>query len=105
MKLLFVCLAHSQRSPTAEDLVNKSKKNSAKSCGLDAFSDIPVSIKLLRWADKVFVMESYMKQQLEERFPYERISRKVSVLDIPDTFERNDPQLIRILAEKLKEYL
>lgn len=105
MKLLFVCREHWNRSVAAEKLVKKAKKHPARSCGLNPLCDIPISSKLIRWADKIFVMDTSMKDYMKKKFPKEKLEKKLEVLDVPDIFLRNDPHLAEILREKLKKYI
>jgi len=62
-----------------------------------------VSRELIDWADKIFVMEEEHKEHVVEKRP--EAAGKVVVLGIPDVYNRNDPVLRRVLAEKLKAYL
>lgn len=102
--LLFVCTANLQRSPTAESLFGGDSQYEARSCGTHTLSQTSCSEELIQWADVIFCMETRHKQNILERFP-EVSSAKIKVLDIPDVFQRDDPQLIRILKEKLDSWL
>ena len=105
---LFVCLANMNRSPTAEDVFrglvkSKGKRIRTNSAGLSYLSKQPINNKLAKEADIIFVMEKYMKDQLEQLF---RIKPgKIIVLNIPDIYERDDPVLIKILLDVLESYL
>ncbi len=102
-KLLFVCRANFQRSPTAESLFKNSEKYEAKSAGTSQISETILSKQALDWADKIFVMEQKHKKFILRNFP--NISKEVIVLDIPDSYYKNSPELIKLLKEKLHKYL
>ena len=104
MKLLFVCTENLQRSPTSEDLFKDSKKHDVRSAGTSYFAIKRINKKDIKWADKIFVMEQHHKNYIEKKFPVSK-EKEIIVLNIPDIYYRNDPELINILKEKLKEYL
>lgn len=104
LKVLFVCTAHLQRSPTAVDvfyklLEEKGKTAEVRSAGVDYFSDKRVTKKLIDWADKIYVMEEEHKRFITLISP--ESEKKIKVLGIPDIYYRGEPELIRILREKL----
>ena len=103
-KLLFVCILNLQRSPTAESLFENHKKFEAKSCGIDVFAEKQISKQAVEWADIIFCMEDIHKNFIVKNFPQTQ-NKEIIVFNIPDVYYRNDPELIRILKEKLKKYL
>ena len=103
-KLLFVCSANLQRSPTAESLFENNEKYEAKSAGTDVFAINPLTHKTINWADVIFCMEGFHKDFILENFQ-EANEKEIINLDISDIYYRNDPELIEILKEKLKKYL
>jgi predicted protein tyrosine phosphatase len=54
-------------------------------------------------ADKIFVMELDMVTEMVEE--YGQNPAKVVCPDIQDIYERNEPELVRRLEQKLYEYL
>jgi predicted protein tyrosine phosphatase len=54
-------------------------------------------------ADKIFVMEREMLTTMLEQ--YGQNPAKVVCLDIPDIYERDEPELVWTLEQKLYEYL
>jgi predicted protein tyrosine phosphatase len=99
-KLLFICNANLQRSPTAEEIFKD--RYETKSAGVGELARIPVSKELLEWADITFVMEDWMKDEIETRF-----SGKYAIisLDIPDIFVYMDEKLIVLLKDKVNKAL
>jgi len=91
-KYLFVCLGNMDRSPTADTVF----REMAKKRGIE----IKVESAGMDNAYKIFVMESYMKNSLVE--DYSQNPKKIFSLNIPDMYERNDPELVAWLKEKLR---
>ncbi|MBS3071183.1 phosphotyrosine protein phosphatase [Candidatus Pacearchaeota archaeon] len=103
-KLLFVCTANLQRSPTAESLFDGNEKYEVKSVGINGLSPKKITVHSMKWADIIFCMEEIHKDYILKKFP-EFKKKKIVILDIQDTYFRNDLRLIGILTEKLDKYL
>jgi predicted protein tyrosine phosphatase len=108
MRFLFVCHANADRSPTAEEVCRRIARESgleieAGSAGLSRGANRPVTKEMADRADTIFVMEPYMVTELVEKYGQE--PGKIVCLDIPDIYERNEPELVSTLEQKLYEYL
>lgn len=103
MKLLFVCTENLQRSPTAA-LLFKKTKHLVKSAGISLTAEKRLTKQAIIWADIIFVMEDMHKKYILDNFP-EAKDKEIKVLNIPDIYMKNNPELIKILKEKLKEFL
>lgn len=108
MRILFVCTANRDRSPTAEDLYAGDPRYEARSAGTWQYAVTPLTRELLLWADRVFVLcESQDRHRtlVEERFP--DVSRPIVDLDLPDRKDwcRGHPGLVRVLLERLEPHL
>jgi predicted protein tyrosine phosphatase len=96
---LFVCSAGLLRSPTGAALAVKKGLN-ARSCGSAIeYALIPISANLIMWAEKiVFVNEENYHEALELFKDYQMLHNLLTVrslvLNIPDMYEYNDPELI-----------
>ena len=96
---LFVCSAGLLRSPTGATLAIRKGIN-ARACGSEIdIALIPISANLVMWAQKiVFVNESNYFDTLELFKDHQRlhnlITMRALVLDIPDMYEYNDPEVI-----------
>lgn len=104
-KVLFVCTANIQRSPTAENLFQGWKGIwEAKSAGITPEPDGKrLTQELLDWADIVIVMETMHGRYIRTHF---RCAKgKVHVLNIADRYYRDDPELKRELLEKVPSVL
>lgn len=99
MKVLFICNQNQNRSKTAEELFKD--KFETKSAGL--FNEKPVTEKEINWSDVVVVMEEEHREELAKRFPKLYMKKRIVSLNIPDIYYYNDPELIKILKEKIKD--
>jgi len=102
-KALFVCTGNMDRSPTAEWLLKGKKGFEAKSAGTWIHAEKRISKDLVDWADIIFAMEEKHKEAILAISP--EAKDKVIVLNVPDIYGRNDPELVRILEEKLSRHL
>ena len=62
-----------------------------------------VSKELIDWADMIFVMEEHHKEALIRID--QNAEAKIIVLGVDDNYLKDDPELTRILKERLSEYL
>lgn len=105
-RILFLCTANVDRSPTAEDLYAGDPRYDVRSAGLASFARRPVDRELLVWADRVFVMcerEDRHATQIRLRFP--DLRRPVIDLDVLDRWPRGHPELVRLLEKRLSPHL
>jgi len=100
--VLFVCTGNVDRSPTAEAMVKNTLGINAKSAGTSYAATVPITPKLINWADAIFVMEDKHEEAIVKLVPSSY--KKIRVLDIPDIFYRDQPELKKLLAQKLKPY-
>ena len=103
---LFVCSAGLLRSPTGAALAVQRGIN-ARSCGSNFnYALIPCSANLIRWADKIVIVNGENLWQLEDNFLghkelLEQIEQKQIVLNIPDNFEYMDLELVQMFEDEL----
>ena len=105
---LFVCYANVDRSPTAEVVCRRIAAENgldieASSAGTSHGANRPVTKHMADLADKIFVMEREMLTTMLEQ--YGQNPAKVVCLDIPDIYERDEPELVWTLEQKLYEYM
>ncbi len=103
MKALFVCSSNLGRSPTAETLFKSQKGWETKSAGVLEESRARITKELIAWADKIYVMETWHKEAIVEKWP--EAKDKIIMLGIPDIYAKDDPELIKALKEKMRQYL
>lgn len=105
MRVLFVCTQNLLRSPTAEALYRSRPGLETRSAGIAPDARVTITEELLRWAEIVFVMEEGHRLYLQRNFPALAQANRVVCLNVPDVFSYMDPDLVLILAEKLRPYL
>ena len=98
MNILFICNQNKNRSKTAEKLFKN--KFDTKSAGL--YNEKPVDEKQLSWADTIFVMEDKQRAEIGKRFPKQYMQKRIISLNIPDIYHFDQPELIKILNERVK---
>ena len=105
INVLFVCSQNRLRSPSAEQLFADWPGVETSSAGLNHDAENPLTPELLKWADTVFVMEKAHRAKLSKRFRPFLGGKRVVCLEIPDDFAFMDPQLIRLLNERVPRHL
>lgn len=99
-KILAVCTANYQRSPTLEAMLNATPGYEAKSAGTHPLKGrTALSCELLQWADRIVVFEEHHRHEIAERFP-EIPSVKVRSVDIADDFAYRSPKLVQLIRER-----
>jgi predicted protein tyrosine phosphatase len=98
MRLLFVCTMCQNRSPTAAALFRE--EHETKCAGTDCW-DHQVTSEALRWADIIFAMEEEHRDKLLSEFPDDLKGKRLVVLGIPDAYAYGDPELERLLLQKV----
>jgi predicted protein tyrosine phosphatase len=104
-RVLFICTANLQRSPTAENLFqNWRGRWEAKSAGIMPVPEgTLLTQELIDWADLILVMEPVHAYHVNADFKCD--PNKVKVLNIADRYFRDDPELIRELRAKVTRIL
>ena len=104
-KALLICTENLKRSPTAENLFQGWKGIwEARSAGIMPDSGgNPLTQELIDWATLVVVMEPMHSQYIRANFRCG--PDKIHVLNIPDKYFRQDPELVRELRKKVPPIL
>lgn len=105
MNLLFVCSENRLRSPTAEEVFSKYPGVNAIGAGTNADAETPVSGDLIQWADVVFVMEKSHRNKISKKYKELLKGKRLVCLDIPDVYERMQPELVKLLEAKVPKYV
>lgn len=105
MNVLFVCSRNRYRSPTAEALFADVPGVETDSAGTADDAEQVVDAELLGWADLVVVMEGRHRRALTRKFGRWLKGKRVVVVDIPDRFERDDPELVALLRARVTPHL
>lgn len=105
-RILFICTANLDRSPTAEALYAEDGRYEVRSAGTAPYATVPLDRELLLWADRIFVMneaEDRHRTQIRLRFP--DVQRPIVDLDVQDRWGRGDPRLVALLRQRLAPHL
>lgn len=102
--IIFVCSQNKLRSATAEQVFANVPGMEVMSAGLNHDAVYTLSSEDVEWADTIFVMEKAHKNKLLKKFKKFIKDQRIIVLGIPDDYEYMDPQLIKILKQKLATY-
>lgn len=92
-KVLFVCTANQQRSPTAEELYKNDPRFTVDSAGISTLFGRSVTKKRLKWADIVVAMEQRHEDAIRHGFPDLAAQKPFLVLGIPDVYQYMEPEL------------
>jgi predicted protein tyrosine phosphatase len=101
MRVLFVCTSNRLRSPTAETLFAGWPGLEVSSAGLDPAATRVLDDAAVAAADVIFAMERHHRDKIRKRFRAILGQRPVYVLGIPDEYERDQPELVALLKEKV----
>ena len=97
MNVLFICSRNQWRSPTGEQVWCNVPGLSVRSAGTSPRARHTVNAKDISWADLIFVMAQKHKDRMRAAFPRLTQYAKIHVLDIPDDYQKNDPELIDLI--------
>lgn len=103
--LLFVCGENRLRSPTAEVVFSEYDGIEAIGAGTNSDAETPVSGDLIEWADVILVMEKSHRNKISKKYKELLKGKKLAVLEIPDNYERMQPELIQLLKVKVPRYV
>jgi len=82
-------------------------KYEVKSAGFQpAIGKQKLNLALIQWADQILVMNELRERHKTTLLDiYPDSERKIVVLDVPNTYCRNDPELKKLLKARLAAYL
>lgn len=103
-RVLCVCSAGLLRSPTAAFVLSQAPFNfNTRAVGAHMeWALIPIDDVLIEWADEIVCMQEAHEELIQSRHIIPQ-DKRIFVLDIPDIYERMDPELQRIIAERYME--
>jgi predicted protein tyrosine phosphatase len=104
-RVLCVCSAGLLRSPTAANVLHKKYGFNTRAAGcVEEYALVPVDRALLEWADEVVFMEHGHMQIVCQNFE-DWFSSSMVVLDVPDEFEWNHPELCKLILDRYEDSL
>jgi len=104
-RYLFVCSQNRLRSPTAEQIFSTRTDIEVASAGTNNDAETSISAELLEWADFIVVMERTHRNKIQKRFRSVLNGKRIICLDIPDEYDFMDPQLVRLLENRMAHHL
>ena len=94
--ILFVCKENLKRSPPFERFFkNKLKNTEVRSAGIYYGYPYQVNQEILKWADKIYVMDLSQSKFIKENYPSQY--KKVEVIGISDEYNPDDDGLIDLI--------
>jgi predicted protein tyrosine phosphatase len=102
---LFICSQNKLRSPTAEAVFANWPDVETDSAGLNNDAEQQLSPEQIGWADYIFVMEIAHRDKLRKHFRKFLNDKRVICLDIPDNYKYMQPELVRLLEQKVARFL
>lgn len=104
-KVLTVCSAGLLRSATLQNWLIREYGYNVRNCGTDeSYALIPISEALVKWADEIIFVNKENFNKVQKELQEFNCIEKTIVLDIPDMFCFNDPQLIEICKEQYNQF-
>ena len=104
-RVLFVCRQNRMRSATAERVFCKRADLDVRSAGTAPDALVRVNGNMLDWAHIIFVMDDEQREWLESNFEQHPALARIVCLDIPDDFTFLQPELVKLLEEKVASFL
>ena len=104
-KILFVCTANMDRSPTAERIYANHPGLEVKSAGTAPYARMPVSAELIQWADAVICMENHHLRDILAKYPEIVSDKIIDHLNITDDYDYMSDALINIIKRKMDAWL
>jgi len=105
-KVLCVCSAGMLRSPTLANVLHRQFGFNTRAVGsCQEYALIPISQALIWWADEIVFVNQENFDDLGdlEKLEIEDVGVKVTVLDVHDDFDWNDPELQALLLDEYTE--
>lgn len=105
MNLLFVCTYNKMRSATAETIFSSDPVHEVRSAGTETNGGTKLAAEHLQWASMIFVMERKHREYILEKFPYDDVTGKIIVLNIPDRYLYMEPKLVKLLKTRVSRHI
>lgn len=104
-KVLTVCSAGLLRSATLQNLLIREYGYNVRNCGtVESYALIPISEALVLWADEVVFVNKENYDMVKADIELLGMLDKCKILDIPDVYPFNHPELIEICRKQYNEW-
>ncbi|QLQ34160.1 MAG: phosphotyrosine protein phosphatase [Candidatus Thiothrix singaporensis] len=100
-----MCTQNRLRSPTAEQVFSTWPDVETDSAGLGNDAEVKLSVEQIEWATLIFVMEKAHRNKLSKKFKSHLKDKRVICLNIPDDYAYMQPELVKLLENKVGAYL
>jgi predicted protein tyrosine phosphatase len=104
-KVLAICSAGLLRSPTVANVLHKEYGYNTRACGISDYALIPLSEALILWADEVVVVHYDVVKYYMTAEVSEAIGNKLTVLNIPDSYEWNQEDLVKEIKNQYAQWI
>ncbi len=109
-RALFVCSAGLLRSATGASVANKHFHMNTRNCGSEYYALIPISVNLIHWANVIFFVNEDNFNSALRTFDLDteildQLRDKSVIWDIPDQYDYNHPELVKIITSELDKYI
>lgn len=104
-RILFVCSQNKLRSPTAEQVFSNLEGIEVLSAGTNNDAVTPLNPELIAWADTIIVMENTHRSKIKKKYKEYINGKSIINLSIPDNYAYMDEALIKILKNKVPQFL
>lgn len=99
-KVLCVCSAGLLRSATLQNFLIREYGYNVRNCGTDeSYALIPMSEALAEWADEIVFVNKSNFERVKAELKELNLLDRCYVLDIPDIYSFNQPELVEICKE------
>jgi predicted protein tyrosine phosphatase len=102
--MLVVCGKNKKRSRTAEYIFKNDNRFNIRSAGLSPKSERRLTENDLKWADIILVMEPGHRAKIWGLYRHMELPT-IEVLDIDDSYEFLDEELVTILTDRINDTL
>ena len=98
-KVLCLCSAGLLRSPTLANVLHQEWGYNTRAAGVSQeYALIPIDATLNHWADEIVLANGDVFEEYIQK--YNNGSKRMVVLDLPDKYEWNDPELVALIKKQ-----
>ena len=98
-KVLCLCSAGLLRSPTMANVLHQEHGYNTRAAGVSQeYALIPIDAALNSWADEIVLANGEVFEEYIQK--YNNGSKRMVVLDLPDKYEWNDPELVALIKKQ-----
>lgn len=104
LKVLCVCSAGLLRSPTCANVLHQEYGYNTRAAGANGeYALVPVDAVLCEWADEIVFMEKEHYDLVRNDFADILQHKRVLILNVPDKYEWNHPELRRLIQKQYED--